>query len=54
MYDLVSKQVTITLADCGSVVSSVAFAPDGKRFAVASWDTFIRIYDIGEGAYRYG
>lgn len=51
-FDLVSGINTITLEGHTNIVSSCAITYDERKFATASWDKTILLWDVATGMYR--
>ncbi|RUS84992.1 hypothetical protein EGW08_007237 [Elysia chlorotica] len=51
-YDLISGKSTIKLEGHTNVISSCAITGDERKFATASWDKSIRLWDVATGMYR--
>jgi WD40 repeat protein/serine/threonine protein kinase len=49
VWDAATGQETLTLEGHGSLVTSVAFSPDGKRLAGGSYDRTVRVWDAATG-----
>jgi WD40 repeat protein len=46
---ILSSQVRATLRGHADSVTGVAFSPDGKRLATASWDYTAKVWDAESG-----
>jgi WD40 repeat protein len=46
VWDLMKGAATATIAGKGKSVVLMSMSPDGKRFAVATEDNIIRVYDL--------
>ncbi|BFZ13208.1 hypothetical protein BsWGS_16247 [Bradybaena similaris] len=51
-FDLVMRNTTIKLKGHSNVVSSCSITKDERKFATASWDKMIQLWDVATGTYR--
>ncbi|HYX42116.1 MAG TPA: WD40 repeat domain-containing protein, partial [Pyrinomonadaceae bacterium] len=49
LWDLQQRKLARTLAGHTSVITSLAFSPDGQQLASASWDKTIKLWDTRTG-----
>jgi WD40 repeat protein len=52
IHDAITLDELATLKGHTGRVTALAYAPDGRRLATASWDQTVRIWDSGSGAVR--
>jgi len=49
LWDLQQRKLVHTFAGHTSVITSLAFSPDGQQLASASWDKTIKLWDVRTG-----
>jgi WD40 repeat protein len=52
VWEVATLNQRCVLRGHGDIVVSLAFAPDGKTLASASWDGSVRLWDLAQGAER--
>ncbi|CAG5116079.1 unnamed protein product [Candidula unifasciata] len=52
VFDLITANTTIKLEGHSNVVSDCSITENGQKFATASWDKTVQLWDVATGMYR--